>query len=593
MQYPTVSSPELSRVMVTAFAGLHHVPQCAGGEWYDDLNLTSAGYPVLTQRPPRFPGPDTGSACGIFAKESLGWVDGQGRLVYGGQVTGLTLDPGTDKQFVSMGAKLVVFPDKKYLNTADLSDFGSLEAVSVSKIRVTYLLCDENGNDYVAYHVQDKAPASPAAGALWIDTSVSPHQLKQYSGDEGLWTALPATYVRIHSEGLGLGFAPGDGVTLSGCRANEQDSLLAEQIEALNGSHVIAARADDWIAVPGIVDSNIIAAAAVTVRRSVPDLDFVVEAQNRLWGCRYGSAGGQTVNELYCSKLGDPANWQVYQGLSTDSWTAGVGSDGPFTGAAVHGGCPLFFKEDTLHKIYIAPGGGHQIVTQSCRGVQKGCQRSLCTVDEVLYYKSRAGFCAYSGALPAGISEALGDLTLGEVRAGGHGSRYVCSGTDGAGQPASFVYDTVRGLWHRESPMEAVCYARLEDTLYWQDGEGRLNCSPLAGASPPEGWPEGETEEVCWQCQSGIIGFETPDSKRLARFRLRLNPEPGSSVTLFLQYDSEGVWENKGTLASPGLHSVTVPVLPRRCDHLQLKLEGRGPCKLYSIAYIYEQGSDV
>ena len=67
-------------------------------------------------------------------------------------------------------------------------------------------------------------------------------------------------------------------------------------------------------------------------RRSVPEMDFVIESGNRLWGCKYGVVDGKAVNEIYASKLGDFKNWNCYAGRSTDSYVATRGSDGPFTG---------------------------------------------------------------------------------------------------------------------------------------------------------------------------------------------------------------------------------------------------------------------
>ena len=39
-----------------------------------------------------------------------------------------------------------------------------------------------------------------------------------------------------------------------------------------------------------------------------------------------------------------------------------------------------------------------------CRGVQKGSWRSLCVVNEVLYYKGRTEICAYDGSVPVAVS---------------------------------------------------------------------------------------------------------------------------------------------------------------------------------------------
>ena len=67
----------------------------------------------------------------------------------------------------------------------------------------------------------------------------------------------------------------------------------------------------------------------------MPELDFLCENENRLWGCK-----GDTI---YASKLGDPFNWNVFDGVSTDSYAVDVGSAGDFTGCFAYRGYPVFF----------------------------------------------------------------------------------------------------------------------------------------------------------------------------------------------------------------------------------------------------------
>ena len=46
---------------------------------------------------------------------------------------------------------------------------------------------------------------------------------------------------------------------------------------------------------------------SLTVKRTVPDLLYVCENENRLWGC--------DKTTIYASKLGDIFNWNVYDGM--------------------------------------------------------------------------------------------------------------------------------------------------------------------------------------------------------------------------------------------------------------------------------------
>ena len=86
--------------------------------------------------------------------------------------------------------------------------------------------------------------------------------------------------------------------------------------------------------------------------------------------------------------------------------------------------------------------------------------------------------------------------------------------------------------------------------------------------------------------------YQYPDKKYVSRFNFRLQMEKGARIRVFIDYDSSGRWEKQGEIISDSLRTVTLPIRPRRCDHLRIRVEGRGDCKIFSIARILEIGSD-
>jgi hypothetical protein len=215
--------------------------------------------------------------------------------------------------------------------------------------------------------------------------------------------------------------------------------------------------------------------------------------------------------------------------------------------------------------------------------VQKGSGKSLVIISETLYYKSREEVCAYQGGFPSGISTALGDLKYSNAVGGALGDKYYLCMKDSAGEDKLFVVDTAKGLWIKEDnlPCESFVrcngelYAASESTLYAMTGE------------------DGELESaVSWYAESGIMYYEYPDKKYISRYNLRLKMEKSSRLKIFIEYDSDGTWVPSGEIYFSGTGTVTVPIKPRRCDHLRFRLEGRGFFRLFSIARILEIGSD-
>jgi hypothetical protein len=388
------------------------------------------------------------------------------------------------------------------------------------------------------------------------------------------------TRLRFVSQGELPGlFKVSDGVELSGCQA-----------EGLNGSKIIQAIGGgegepDYIVVTGILRETVVQSkGCVKIQRTTPDMDFVCESQNRLWGCRYGNDGEGNLNEIYGCALGDFKNWQQYQGLSTDSWTASVGSDGPWTGAVNYLGSPMFFKENTIHKVTVSSYGAHRITETVCRGVQPGSHGSLSVVNETLYYKATKDICAYQGGFPVSVSEALGEENYFNAVAGSVGDKYYIAMDNKDAVRQVFVYDIGRSIWMKEDTLPVLGFARLESRLYAMT-EDSLWCM--------DGDEGKEESYVPWMAESGILYYQYPDKKYVSRINLRMSMEEGAWMDVFIQYDSSGLWESKGRIRLSGTGTVTVPICPRRCDHMQIRLEGKGNFKLFSMANILEIGSDM
>lgn len=143
-----------------------------------------------------------------------------------------------------------------------------------------------------------------------------------------------------------------------------------------------------------------------TVSRQIPQMDFIVEHNNRLWGC------SSADHEIYCSKLGSAVEWGSYDGISTDAWAATVGSDGDFTGACVYANSVLFFKENCVHIVYGTKASNFTVSTIKLRGVQSGSGGSLCISDGLLYYKAPEGVFCFNGSAAHRIDSKLGgDIT--------------------------------------------------------------------------------------------------------------------------------------------------------------------------------------
>lgn len=652
--YPTIQETARSQQVTDTFGGYNHNLKIPEGEFYEMENLCGDDYPLLATRKQR-------NTLQIPAAENLQAMVSKGDKLY--YIAGY--DPTTKtcgfyaedekvmdlayagglKRFVSMGAYLLIWPDKVWYNTAD-GTHGNMEKLFSAaagtyldhsqtsssgpdgqEIYDVYVLwyirpCSRDGKivytaganygekhvvvvDGIEYHYLNFVkPKEPKNGDAYIDRETrTPYIYNDISKD---WSAQDVPVMWLECKGIGSSFAPGDYIRVSGIEPgtysglnvgdNPSDGVYREVL--VTGENYIVLDAYAPTEAHGIMNDTPPAEGYVKAAMDIPDMSYVIEAQNRLWGCKYGTVNGKLVNEIYASALGRFDVWHKYAGVSTDSYAASIGSDGRWTGAVNYQGYPLFFKEDRMHKVYVSASGAHRIQEYTMRGVQPGGAKSLAVVNGVLFYKARDCVCAYDGSgAPTDVSEKLNLDSLSypgsttSIAAAYRDKYYLYLQMNTPPGSRLLVLDTRRGAWYRENlPIGSI----TDFTEHF----GSLLCA--AGgieeiAHDNQVSAIGDTKEgdVAWSCETGLIGYSTVEQKYVSRFNIRMSLARDAYMDVLVQYDSDGVWHNQGRIQGVGTRTFMLPVRPRRCDHFRIRLEGSGDVRIYSFAKIFEAGSDV
>lgn len=369
------------------------------------------------------------------------------------------------------------------------------------------------------------------------------------------------TSITIHSGNFP--FRAGDAVTISGCTTAENNQTVI--IRSVDGN------------VLGFYENTFTAATEegeIILKREIPDLDFICESNYRLWGTK--------GNTIYGSKYSDPFNFQVFDGLSGDSYYIDVATEGAFTGCIPYSGHICFFKENTLHKLYGSKPSNFQIVTSQVYGVQAGSERSMCVINETLFYKGVGGVYAYTGGVPEPVSENFGTRRFSDACAATDGSRYYISmrGEDGW---HLLTYDVLQGLWLREDGMECVDMTQHEGTVYLLAADGKLYRVD----------PEADRGDIPWSVTFCPFSETVNERKGYSKFHMRLELSAGAWVKVEMRRDYEQTWETIHTTHNERARTVSIPVLPARCDSVEIRISGKGECLLRTFIREFHMGSDV
>lgn len=299
---------------------------------------------------------------------------------------------------------------------------------------------------------------------------------------------------------------------------------------------------------------------SVTVERSVPDLDFICERENRLCGV------SNKDDTIYISAWGDPTNFYAYSG-DKGSYSVAVGSEGDFTGVCDYGNALLCWKERTLHKVLGDYPSNYQTATYRFSGVRAGAHKSLVNVNETLFFLGMDGVYAYTGNKPSLISRALGASVLKNGVGGTDGKAYYLSAKNGEVWEL-LSYDTHTGLWTRSDETQVVDFCRVGYAVKFLSGDSVYTIG------------SGD-EAVEWEAVF-VPMYETLEGgKQYNRLIFRVEVPKDGWMAADVRFDG-GRWMQVGIVKGKN-GPVHMPVPLRRCDKFQIRLRGKGDCAVLDM----------
>jgi len=596
---PTLQNYQKRQVTAVQLGGLNLTENNADGDngskycdWSWTQNTDTAMVPIIRRREKRIHIGQLAKPNGICALDRLCFVYGE-KFFWNGYYYGDVED--SEKMLVPMGSDICIFPDKRIFNTASLTFRDMEHTNSIDSGTVSIKLAQADGSEWLPEPTASAtAPANPQNGDHWLDMSEDPIVMKTWSEAAGMWVDEYTTCVAVEADGIGAGLAVDDAVTVEGLT-----------VASLNGTWQLLAVDDDRIVYTGVISEEEEQDATedpVTVKRETPDMDYVIEHNNRLWGC------SSENHEIYASALGDPTNWRRYAGISTDSWAVTVGTPGPFTGMAVVNSTVCAMKEDCIHKVYGTMPANFQTTVDHYRGVENGSAKSIVKINEMLYYKSVFDVCAYNGTEVMSISKPLGTTVWKNAVAGVNDRRLYISMQDEDGTWHLLTYDTTTGLWMREDGVQAVGFASCLTETFMMAANGglwALRSAEYAKNNFLENddytiiGPGGETFEAVeetdaecpWILRTGEIMARLPNNQRIGKIELLVDLPAGTTMTVKVKKDNEPM-ETVYSVESGDERRYPLPIYPRRCDRLMIELSGTGPMKLYNMSWLIEGGSE-
>lgn len=602
MRLPYLNNISTSNVYATRFGGINKSDGTPLGEWEELNNMDFSRYPALKSRAPREFNILDQSLTGCIYKND-GWCYTVPEGIYiGGTLYPLDMSEG-EKRLLSMGAYIIILPDFIVCDTAqDPPEFRYFNGSEQSEEKMVGDLREANAIDYDNLDYSYNAPLAVYKKLLYFIVEEGDPMLDKFTvGMKVKVTWNTYNYV-LNGSTSDHNYEKSEYMTIKSIVHGEKNEGTVFLGKVGLFFDVEAFPDTDYFYTEDIPNINHLGINRswhrdAVMSLSVPeDLEYMVEHNNRLWAC------SSKNHAIYCSKLGDPSSWGDYQGISTDSWAATVGSDGDFTGSAVHNGRVLFFKEDCVHVIYGTKPANFTLTTVHLRGVKKGSADSLCISNGLLYYKAPEGIFSYNGTTAQKADIPLGENITLSASACADDRKIYMMASDGR----AWVYDCTHGCWNCEDCEGAQRGFAVNGSLYMlkygedtkalmrlSGEEGMAFCEDKVGFCAETGWINGENAAM--SCFSKIrlsVGIDGDPTK--VKFCVKAKYLDGEEWRTEYSYDGTN---------PPASRVFVIPIIPMRSQKIKLRIEGESlhssresthaGLTLYGIYLNEEEGTEL
>lgn len=534
--------------------GLDRSDDFGEGSLWDTLNISSKRLPYFTTSKDESDYGLYDNVTDITAWESLLFIN-NGSLFYNDiEIADDML--GGDKQFAVLNTKIVIFPDKKYL---DLNP--TLEAPTLVDMvnAINLPEPEETISVTTAPTTSDTEQTMTITGGADYESDFN-----KYDKDDYIHVVLTKEI-------------SGEPVTYE----TKEYNIYFVKAETSSTDLVVTFRKDDDNTFEEDTYSQL------KTERHIPDFDYICSKDNRLWGCV------SKTQTIWASELGIPTKFDSFSDTDYSSWATNVATPDAFTGCAALGSSLVFFKEFCMHKILGNAPSEYSLYDYDVDGVQNGSSKSIQVINDTVFYLSNRGVMMYSGGNPQKISEQLGSYKLSGGVGGTDGERYYLSCSEnikGENRTSLLTYDLRTGVWLREDSQNVTGFARLKGTLYAIKG-GKIkfdNGLPLTTEWYIQFNDMFESTYNNYGRRTGSVLQKKMYSKLVMRAEM-----PEESYAVVKVRTDGGLWEDVSHIVGrSGVFNVAIPI--NRCDKFGIRIEGKGEFTLLAMEreYIGESTRD-
>ncbi len=302
--------------------------------------------------------------------------------------------------------------------------------------------------------------------------------------------------------------------------------------------------------------------SGAVIRKAMPVMNSVCIHNNRLWGV---NPNGEYI---YSSKTGDFREFNRFEGISSDSYYAGIGTGGNFVGIYPYRNYVLAFKRDC---IYIISGTLPTNFTISRTIEGFGCIdiKSCSVCGGKLYFLSQNGFYRFDGLTFEHISK---KLNHNYVSATGFGTtnKYYAYAIKDDGEKELLVFDEDYNVWHTMSTPEPL------HGFFSDSGD-------IYGVGSNAIYLFGSEDNTDWTMESVNFFEDDCSNSYINEIWIRAKIARDKKIDITTNVDGSTTYIHDKIIGTGRIKTYRIPVRWVNAKNYKIKLRGDGETIIYKI----------
>ena len=159
--------------------------------------------------------------------------------------------------------------------------------------------------------------------------------------------------------------------------------------------------------------------------------------------------------------------------------------------------------------------------------------------------------------------------------------------------PVLMTYDGETGLWHMEDDLRILAFAKADTALYALDDAGQVWILAGSDTGAYDGEDAANETMIPWMMETGDLEMSFMERVRVQKILVRAKAANRARCRVIVTYDDRDEETAAAWTGQLSAYAREIAIVPHRCDHMRIRLEGEGDVTIMNLNYLFKPGTMI